>query len=185
MTVEQTQTVPCRPLTMLTRADVKAIYRLIIKRQLPELEDPLPAAEAVLIVTADLLKNYKLDAPSVLMVMARLWAWLEGNDRQGLMLNLVDRRYVGWSHLGQSVLIDMVTGEDVQPAQALPCVLESVAYNLYELLERRMALTNGTRASLWEDGDAGSQAARGEAPGGGDGLGRPPVVRDDLGPPVP
>ena len=54
-----------------------------------------------------------------------------------MMLNVVDRRYVGWNCMGKSVLVDMTTGDDITPDQALPTVFESSAYNLYELLKRR------------------------------------------------
>jgi hypothetical protein len=175
------------PTTRLSQAETNALFRLVVKRPAPALDAEVPAAEGALLVAADLLKAHGFDPASVLSLMGRLWAWIEDDDapRRVLMLNVVDRRYVGWHCLGKSVLVDMATGDEVPDIQAIPRILESIAYNIYELLERRKAIARGTRASVWEAGNAASQAPHGEAPQGRNGVGQPQVVRDDPGAPVP
>ena len=61
---------------------MQALFRLVIKRpsRLPQPNDTIPAAEAVLILAAGILKGYGFDSPSVLTIMARMWAWLEGGE---------------------------------------------------------------------------------------------------------
>lgn len=170
--------------TGLTTSELRSVLRLIIKRPAYALDEDVPACEAVLLMACGVLKGYGFDWPSVLTTMARMWAWLEGDDDRCLMLNVVDRRYVGWSCLGRSVLIDAATGDDVSPSMAMPSVLESVAYNLYELLDRRAAVARGERASLWEGRDAEGHTARGAAEEGGEGLGEPQVIRNNVGSPL-
>jgi hypothetical protein len=170
----------------LTKSEVQAIFQLVIKyKQPPDLEAELSTAEALLLVAADLLKTYGFDPAYVLTVASRLWSWLGADDRQVLMINIVDRRYVGWNP-GPISLTDMITGGEVGPEQALSSrVLESVCYNIYELLDRRKAMARGERGSLWEGKDAAGKATCG-APGGGSAdLGEPQVVCDDLGAPIP
>jgi hypothetical protein len=169
----------------LTQHETQALFRLIVKKSTPFPADTIHPAEAVLVLAAGLLKGYGFDSSSVLTLMARLWAWLEADEHQAVMLNVVDRRYVGWHCMGQGVLVDMLTGDDVPPERALPTVLESIAYNLYELLKRRTAMARGERSSLWEGRDAFSHTALGEAPEGVGGLGEPQVLRDDARAAVP
>jgi hypothetical protein len=169
----------------LTKAELRAVYRLVFKKPLPAPEEAVPVSEAVLVLAAGILGGYGFDSATVLTVMARLWAWLEDDSQQALMLNVVDRRYVGWHCVDQSILVDMTTGEEVSQDQAIPGILESVAYNLYELVRRRTAMARGERASLWEGRDAASHTARGEEAEGGLGLGEPRVLRDDAGASVP
>jgi hypothetical protein len=165
----------------LTRNETQSLFRLVIQKPMPESIDTVSAPEAVLTMAADLLKGYGFDWSSVLTLMSRLWAWLETDDHQVLMFNVIDRRYVGWHCMEKSVLVDMTTGDEISPARPLPTVLESIAYNLYELLRRQLAMTRGERASLWEGRDAASYTPRGEETEGGLGLGEPQVLRDDVG----
>jgi hypothetical protein len=170
----------------LTQPEVQAIFRLIIKRSPPSNDDDeLTQAEVVLLTAANLLKSYGFHPSSVLMLIARLWPWLEDTDYRAMTFNVVDRRYVGWHYPDRSVMVDMTKGDEILPDQPLPRVLESVAYNLFELLERRKAIACGERASLWEGRDADSHTPHGEAPEGGDGLVEPQVLRDDAGASVP
>jgi hypothetical protein len=176
----------------LTQTEVQAIFQLVIKRPAtaaarssPSPADGIPESEAITILAAGILKAYGFDQPSVLMVLARMWAWIEGDDDRALILTVVDRRYVGWNCLGRGVLIDTTTGDEITPSMAMPRVLESVAYNLYELLERRMATARGERVSLWEGRDAATYTPHGTATEDGDGLGEPQVLRDDAGASVP
>lgn len=171
----------------LTQTEMQAIFRLVIKRPsrpLPAATDNIPAAEAVLILAAGILKGYGFDSSAVLTLMARLWAWLEGgegDEERAITLNVIDRRYVGWNCMGRSVLVDMTTGDEIMMTQPIPTVLESVAYGLYELLKRRTAIARGERASLWEDRDATRHTARSQATEGIGGLGEPEVLRDGSG----
>jgi hypothetical protein len=179
--------IPIAAAPRLTQSETNALFRLVVKRPAPAPDAEMPAAEGALLVAADLLKAHGFDMASVLSLMGRLWAWIEADDalRRVLMFNVVDRRYVGWHRPGKSVLVDMTTGEEIPDMRAIPCILESIAYNIYELLGRRAAIARGTRASIWEAGDAASQAPHGEAPEGRNGVGQPQVVRDDPGAPVP
>jgi len=174
----------------LAPAELQALFRLVVRRPPPSPTDVVTTAEAVLVLAASVLKGYGVAQPLVLMVLARFWAWLEDDDGRGAMFNVVDRRYVGWGYVGmgcgaRNVLIDAATGADVAADRPLPRVLENVAYNLYELLERRLAMARGERALLWEGRDAPSQTPCGAEAEGGVGLGEPPVLRDDPGAPVP
>jgi hypothetical protein len=179
--------IPAIQAPSLTEAEVQALFRLIIRRPAPRRnDDKLTTAEVVLITATNLLRgSYGFDLASTLAIVSRLWPWLEADDQQILMFNIVDRRYVGWTCREHSILIDAVTGDEVAPSQILSRVLESTAYNLYEMLDRQMALVRGARTSFWEGKDAPSQTPCGTAAADGDGLGEPQVVRDDPGAPVP
>jgi len=170
--------------TQLTPAEMQAIFKLVLNRPVPVLTDDLSRPEAILLVAANLLRGYGFNSSSVLMAMNLLWAAISHGDTPVLMLNVIDRRYVGWNSKTPA-LIDMITGAGVPIAVAIPIVLESVAYNLNELLERRIAMARGERVSLWEGKDATGYAPPDEAPGSGGSLGRPPVFRDDPGHLVP
>jgi hypothetical protein len=181
VTQDQVPIVKGQRLAGLTRNETQVLFRLVIKKPMPESIDAVAVTEAVLVMAADLLKEYGFDWSSVLNLMSRLWAWLEADDHQALMLNVIDRRYVGWHCMEKSILVDMATGDEVSPARPLPTVLESIAYNLYELLKRQLAMARGERASLWEGRNAASPTARGEATEGVGNLGEPQVLRDDAG----
>jgi hypothetical protein len=174
-----------RRTTGLTRAETQAIYQLVVKRPTPAAADEVPVSEAMLVLAAGLLKGYDFEPAAMLAILARLWTWLDDDAYRAIVINVIDRRYVGWSYAGDSRLFDTATGEEIPPSRVLPVILESVAYNIYELLERRAAMARGERASLWEVGDAAAHTAPGEASAGRGGLDGPHGVRDDAGDPVP
>jgi hypothetical protein len=169
----------------LTRNETQALFRLVIKKPVPDSIDTVEPAEAILVMAADLLKGYGFDWSSVLTLMARLGPWLEDMDYRAMTFNVVDRRYVGWHFPDRSVMVDMTTGDEIPPGQPLPTVLESIAYNLYELLNRQLAMARGERSSIWEGRDADRNTPRGEETEGIGDLGEPQVLRDDVGAPVP
>lgn len=174
-----------RRTTGLTRAETQALYQLVVKRPTPAAPDSVPVSEAMLVLAAGILKGYGFEPAAVLAILAQLWAWLADDAYRAIVINVVDRRYVGWSYAGDSRLFDTATGEEIPPSRVLPVILESVAYNIYELLERRAAMSRGERASLWEVGDAAAHTPPGAAPAGRGGLDGSQRVRDDAGDPVP
>jgi hypothetical protein len=171
--------------TGLTQAEMRALFRIVVGRPLPAASDAITTPEAVLILAAGLLKGYGFDPMAVLTLAARLWTWLGDDPQRTLLFNVIDRRYVGWRCQGRRIIVDMATGDEITQERELPHVLESVAYNLYELLERRLALVRGERTALWEGRDAPRPTPLGTPPEGGESLGRPPVLRDDADAPVP
>jgi hypothetical protein len=176
---------PDQLLPGLSPAETQSLFRLVLRRDVPAAGEELPPAEAVLVVATDLLKGYGFAASAVLVFMGRFWTWLDGQGPGCTMLHVIDRRYAGWTVGEKSVLFDMTTGEEIPPNRAMPGFLESVAYDLGELVRRLGATARGERATIWEVEDAPAQAPRGAASGGGGGLGGPEVVRDDPGDPVP
>ena len=136
----------------LAQTEIQALFQLVIKRAVPSPTDGLSITEAMLVLAAGTLKGYGFDYPSVLTVMSHMWAWFGHGpvDHRSMIFNVIDRRYVGWSCAGRKVLVDMTTGEEIRPYQRLSRVLESIAYNLCELLARKMAMVRGERTSLWE-----------------------------------
>ena len=185
MSEDSTLTAGAKQATGLNPLEVQALFRLVIKRPAPALTSEITEAEAVLFLASGILKGHSFDPAVVLTILARMWAWLEDDIDRGMVLNVVDRRYVGWNRLGKSVLIDTVTGDEITPATSMPRILESIAYNLYELLERRTAISRGDRMTLWESKDATGHTPRSEAAENGDGLGEPQGVRNDTGAAVP
>ncbi len=181
MNEDQALTEGAKQSTGLSPLEVQALFQLIIKRPVPALTSEISEAEAVLFLASGLLKGHSFDPAVVMTILARMWAWLEDDTDHGMILNVVDRRYVGWNRLGKSVLIDTVTGDEITPATEMPRILESIAYNLYELLERRAAISRGERTTLWEGRDATGHTPRSEAAENGNGLGEPQGVRDDAG----
>jgi hypothetical protein len=167
--------------TQLTAAEIQAFFQFVIQRSVPAPADNLTMIEAALLVAADLLKGYGFGIAPTLLILGRLKCALDAETLGVWVLNIVDRRCVGWSGPKENVMVDMTTGEDVKASFRF---LESIAYELHELIERRVALARGERPSLWEKAHAGGQASCGAAPGGGDGLGRPPVICDHPGPPL-
>jgi hypothetical protein len=182
---DSTLTTGAKQATGLNPLEVQALFRLVIKRPAPALTSEISEPEAVLFLASGILKGHSFDPAVVLTILARMWAWLEDDTDRGMVLNVVDRRYVGWNRLGRSVLIDTVTGDEITPATAMPRILESIAYNLYELLERRAAISRGERTTLWESKDATGHTPRSEAAENSGGLGEPQGVRDNAGAAVP
>lgn len=170
----------------LTQTELQALFQLVVKRPVPAMNEIIATTEGVLILAAGTLKSHGFDQPSVLMVMARLWGWLEADDEtHGMTFHVVDRRYVGWHSSAGEAMVDMNTGEDISRDKALSCVAEYIAYNLYELLERLTAITRGERVSLWERKDAAAQAPHGETSATSSDLDGSQVFRDNAGDLVP